>query len=204
MFRLSSTTLTSINLDWVLTNERPFNQPIVSAARALFYRNFFSLHFPSLRSLQFRNAVTSDTILPKGMYLFDRWNLHISGMYPTEELSPPLRAELEGYLGLQFLERHTKLQCLAWPVNQFFAPNRDEATRGRVEAVVANLARTLTELRVDAMYAYGGDPKSVRNDPRGQGMFFFLFLLPPFMIFSFPILSSTPPNPNFLTPSFFF
>jgi hypothetical protein len=54
-------------------------------------------------------------------------------------------------------------------LQQFFSSSVDPTTKARVDAVIANLARTLTDLRVDAMYDYHGDSASIEQDRRGQG-----------------------------------
>lgn len=133
MFTNASSTITSINLDWLLCAPHRFP----STDPTSMYRALFRCRFPHLRNFQFRNCVVAETRMPEGLYLLDH-----SG-------------------GLDFMEAHQGLLCLAWPMDQVFShasPPGHVATR--LEAVVDNLGRTLMDLRVDTAYSGTGEPNS--------------------------------------------
>ncbi|KAI9715841.1 MAG: hypothetical protein M1812_005661 [Candelaria pacifica] len=89
-----------------------------------------SITFPKLRALQVRNAAMPETIFRDGSFLF------------------------EGFW-LDFLSRHPKIQCLAWPSEHFFSatPNNAETRQ-----VIDNLGRELKVLRVDAFLLRKAEP----------------------------------------------
>lgn len=120
----SSSTLTSLNLDWVLDI-----MPLIS--------NDWINHatFQNLRAFQVRNNVTKET----------RFSLE-----STISL-------LEGDW-LQFLERHPRIQCLAWPLEYFFHPTISPRLTSRAQDVVMTLGRTLKELRLDANVLFHEEP----------------------------------------------
>lgn len=113
----SSSTLSSLNLDWVL-----------DGALLIEDQWIYSIHFPNLRAFQVRNAVLKDT------------------RFSAE----PVISLLKG-CWLDFMERHPRIQCLAWPLESFcshLAPSAKLSPRAK--NVVTTLGRNLTELRVDA------------------------------------------------------
>jgi hypothetical protein len=145
MFQSASHSLTSVNLDWVLTSfPKAVNPPYYT-----FFRNLFACRFPNLRAFQFRNAVVAETKLPENLYLFSL-------------------SHKPGTAGLDFIEAHPNLSCLAWPMEHFFSPRKSSADiETRIAFVVHNLGRTLTDLRVDVDYAGHGEPMSESvNCPR--------------------------------------
>lgn len=72
MFRLVAPTLTSLNLDWLLTVPS-FSPESPDTLRLLgWYCELFDLRFPNLRSFQYRNAVVPETAFPAGVYLLDQ------------------------------------------------------------------------------------------------------------------------------------
>lgn len=78
----SSSTLTSLNLDWLITS-RVFDvmqDPSLKPLRAL--REIFRLRFPCLRAFQLRNTVVSECALPQGLYLLDECSTEVSGSEP--------------------------------------------------------------------------------------------------------------------------
>ncbi|KAH7406184.1 hypothetical protein DE146DRAFT_435793 [Phaeosphaeria sp. MPI-PUGE-AT-0046c] len=124
-------TLTSLNLDWVLWR-RGEDDRVDDSSSAMI--SLAALRFPQLRAFQLRNAVLQQTQLHNDILLLED-------------------------TFLEFMEFHTKLQCLAWPLDKFYShvkPSID--VRNRSLKVVAHLATTLTDLRVDAQYAGHGEP----------------------------------------------
>lgn len=72
LFRQAAPTLTSLNLDWILTV--PLHRTISWDDYQQWlgwYDKLFSLRFPNLRAFQYRNAVVKETILPPPIYLLD-------------------------------------------------------------------------------------------------------------------------------------
>lgn len=127
----STSTLTSLNLDWVLWRQRE-DDPCDNSNNVL---NALSrMRFPHLRAFQIRNAVMPLTKLPDNVYLFE-------GSF------------------LSFLEAHPKLQCLGWPLDKIYShakPSIDVQSRTR--RLIAHLAIMLTDLRLDTCYAGYGEP----------------------------------------------
>ena len=108
----SSSTLTSLTLDWVIDQ--------TATVRAI-----AGLTFPHLKAFQVRNAVLDDAQLPQMIdwYLF----------------SP---------LWLAFLNRHPKIQCLAWPMQHFLPDNR--AITSRECSIVSQVCQGLKQIRIDS------------------------------------------------------
>lgn len=75
LFRSAASTLTSLNLDWALTNPLQFydtqKYPDYYERWVSWYLELFSLRLPHLVSFQYRNAVVQETELPVGLYLLD-------------------------------------------------------------------------------------------------------------------------------------
>ncbi|KNG44213.1 hypothetical protein TW65_08887 [Stemphylium lycopersici] len=135
----STSTLTSINLDWVhwRRQEKTPSYPINSER---FLVALSKLRFPHLRALQIRNAVLPLTRLPDDIYLLE-----------------------DTFLG--FLEAHPKIQCLGWPMDQVYShtkPSIEVQTRSR--RLVAHLAYMLTDLRIDTQHVTRGEP--VTDEPQ--------------------------------------
>jgi hypothetical protein len=149
-----STNLTSINLDWVLfrrTDQRASSES-ESSLQSMF-KGFFKLHFPYLRAFQFRNAVIPESELPQGVYLLDTCD------------SAPLTL-FDPDMCVSWLERHPKLQSLAWPADRFFGLTKTTTPelRQRIDSVISRMARTLVDLRVDTVYSRGGEFKTDDSD----------------------------------------
>jgi hypothetical protein len=110
------------------------------------YLDFFSLRFPRLKALQWRNCVVTDTALPPPFFLFDK----VDGL--------PAHATA----CIDFMEAHSNLQCLAWPMDGFFSASRkiSRELATRVDAIITNLSRTLVDLRVDTMFRSRGEPQT--------------------------------------------
>jgi hypothetical protein len=120
--------------------------------------NFFELRFPHLRALQFRNAVVLETMHPQGLYLFDQARIPFHDDWEANMVLGHNYKERLDLGCLKFMEYHTNLQCLAWPMDGFFSdqPLRSDIA-DRVEAVINNLGRTLLDLRVDMLYIGQGE-----------------------------------------------
>jgi len=174
-----SQTLTSLTLDWLFmlpsvpspSREGRSGQPPVS-----FFVALFTLRFPHLKAFQFRNAVVPDTLLPRGLYLLDRAHVHVrtrrTGLSRGSHDAhiPKNEQQMLNTACLEFMEAHADLQCLAWPMDHFFSetgPPGDIASR--VQAVINNLGRTLTELRVDATFSGAGEPQSENTGHADRG-----------------------------------
>ncbi|KAI4945351.1 hypothetical protein J4E86_009238 [Alternaria arbusti] len=130
----SASNLTSLNLDWIHWRRRDTELTGSTTDSGLFLSALSRLRFPHLRAFQIRNAVLPPTVLPKDVYL------------------------MEGPF-LDFVEAHPKIQCLGWPMDKMYShtkPSLDIQNRSR--ALVAHLATTLTDLRIDTQYAGPGEP----------------------------------------------
>jgi hypothetical protein len=131
LIECSTSTLTSLNLDWILWGRK---QSQHHSSSSDFLHNLTKLHFPHLRAFQVRNAVLPLTRLPDDIYLLE-----------------------DTFLG--FLEAHPKIQCIAWPMDRFYGhkkPSIDVQTRS--QKLVAHLAMMLTDLRLDVEYTGSGEP----------------------------------------------
>lgn len=131
LFSSSAFTLTSINLDWVLFRRKD-NDPYDSSSS--FLRNLQRLRFPNLRAFQIRNAVLPLTKLPDDVFLLET-------------------------TFLEFMEAHSKIQCLGWPLDKIYSHVKPSIeTQIRSRKLVAHLAMMLTDLRIDTQYAGHGEP----------------------------------------------
>ncbi|KAF1942133.1 hypothetical protein EJ02DRAFT_422377 [Clathrospora elynae] len=131
LFESSASTLTSLNLDWILWRRRESDSH--NSASYLLH-TLKGLKFPHLRAFQVRNAVLPLTQLPDNVYLLED-------------------------TFLDFLEAHAKIQCLGWPMDKIYShlkPSVDVQNRSR--KLVAHLAMMLTDLRIDAQYTGHGEP----------------------------------------------
>ncbi|KAF2090228.1 hypothetical protein K490DRAFT_35015 [Saccharata proteae CBS 121410] len=133
-------TLVSLNLDWVIWTDDQIRKPADTLITETLLKSLSRLHFPNLRAFQVRNAVTDQTKLPESLYLFGFEAIDTNG--PTEPVF------------LNFLETHPSLKCLAWPMDRFFHHSHRSAVcpeiAARIDIVIANMGRTLIDLRVDA------------------------------------------------------
>lgn len=167
-------TLTSLSLDWVFTMPAELDHTVLKGRMehdrwiGLFI-DLFSLRFPHLRAFQFRNALVMETRVLPGLYLLDHARSPApSDLMPDEDIGDFARtahqqAQLDT-LCLCFMEAHPKLQCLAWPMDRFFADDAlPSAIDARVEAVLENLSRNLIDLRVEDLYDGVSDLQS-END----------------------------------------
>jgi hypothetical protein len=149
ILELSSASLTSLNLDWVLFRRTDQRASLESTGclEGLF-RIMFGLFFPCLRAFQFRNAVVAESELPPFVYLLDACDAD--------------SASKKADMCIKFLERHSKLRCLAWPADRFFRET-DSTTpdlRARADRVISDLAHSLEDLRVDTIYSPSGEYKT--------------------------------------------
>jgi hypothetical protein len=127
----SSSTLTSLNLDWVSWRREELDPHDESRS---ILQSLASLRFPHLRAFQVRNAIMPQTALPDDVYLLED-------------------------TFLDFMEAHAKLQCIAWPMDKFYShvkPSSD--LQSRCWRLIAHLAHKLVDLRVDANYKTHGEP----------------------------------------------
>lgn len=133
----SWSTLTNLNLDWLLWRQQGSNDDTKAMSDL---QQLSQLRFPNLRAFQLRNAVVQETGLPQGVFLLED-------------------------MFLAFMEAHTRIQCLAWPLDRFFShckPCID--VQVRVRAVVSHLQNVLVDLRLDSFYSGNGE----MNTDKGQ------------------------------------
>jgi hypothetical protein len=136
----ASPTLVKLTLDWIIW--RSVGSDADELAQG-FMKQLSKRRFPNLRAFQVRNAVVPMTILPHDIYLLD---------------SP----------FLEFLEAHTKLECLAFPINRFYGNTTlSPDMAGRIRRLVAHLGATLVDLRLDMFYNTSVDPIT---DEGGAGL----------------------------------
>ncbi|KXS96284.1 hypothetical protein AC578_3871 [Pseudocercospora eumusae] len=167
MLHNASATLTSLNLDWVLTTPQKHCSKSL-ANWCSFYLDLFKCRFPHLRAFQFRNFATPDNIMPPGIYLLDHANI----LEDIPEMSLRQNGASDDNLiasldlaGLAFMEAHQDLQCLAWPMGHFFSHRGVSADISeRVDAVIENLGRTLIDLRIDTVFRNYGEPATEEDD----------------------------------------
>lgn len=163
MFNSMANTLTSLNIDWVLAPPNAEKMTTVDYERWVkWYVDLFSLRCPHLKAFQYRNAVAQQTLLPEGLFLFDYSTIFTGNSFeqhwvPGSHSSPPFEVGLQP---LEFFEAHTNLQCLAWPMDQFFSHVRRSDISTRVQNVIDRLGQTLIDLRVDAFYTGVAEPHS--------------------------------------------
>lgn len=147
-------TLTSLNLDWVYCAPLQ-NDTATLGSWAAIYARLFSCRFPHLRSFQWRNCVVPETRMPKGLYLLDS----AADEYASYSASTCVKST--DLAGLEFMEAHPNLLCLAWPMEHFFSHRSSSPdVVSRVRSVVHNLGRSLTDLRVDTPYSGMGETNS--------------------------------------------
>ena len=71
MLDASSSTLTSLNLDWLIMHKVRNAEPDLSLRPLVTIREIFRLRFPCLRAFQLRNSVVKECELPSGLFLLD-------------------------------------------------------------------------------------------------------------------------------------
>ncbi|KAL1630666.1 hypothetical protein SLS54_000537 [Diplodia seriata] len=127
LLRDSAATLTSLNLDMLLSDDA-YRSREEWLVRDMFSR-LSHLRFPHLRAFQLRNVMTPWTKLD----------------------TPGSPAPVIDFL--DFMEAHPNISCLSWPMENFFSHQRPEGQAAiQQDRVISNLARTLTELRVDTTF----------------------------------------------------
>lgn len=128
----SSSTVTKLNLDWILWRRHDHHDvdgPALTVLHAL-----SRSRFPNLRAFQIRNAVVSMTKLPPNIFLLES-------------------------TFLDFLEAHPKIQCLAFPLDRFYSDEKQpQEIMTRSRKLVAHLSTVLIDLRLDSCYNNHGDP----------------------------------------------
>ncbi|KAF9699227.1 hypothetical protein EKO04_003044 [Ascochyta lentis] len=137
LFQFSQSTLTRLDLDWILWRQRERDDAHDGSSE--FLANLSNMRFPNLVALQMRNAVLPLTRLPPDVFLLE-----------------------DTFLG--FLEAHPKIKCLAWPLDKFYSHVRPSVTvQSRCRKLIAHLAMVLTDLRLDTYYAGNGEPMTDDN-----------------------------------------
>jgi hypothetical protein len=143
--------LTSLNLDWLMLPVDIREDAADENKWPCFLLHTLSaMHFPNLTSFQLRNAVSTYTKLPSGLFLFSDSTL------PSHEVGHKVSIDFLG-----FLESHDKLEYLAWPMDRWF-PTTNLNDR-RIEAVVGRLSTKLKTLRIDSYFDPSGEPQTERN-----------------------------------------
>ena len=132
LFQCSQSTLTRLDLDWILWRQKENNDEYDGSSEAL--KDLAAMRFPHLVAFQMRNAVLPLTKLPNDVFLLED-------------------------TFLTFLEKHPKIKCLAWPLDKFYNHTRPSVeTQSRCRNLIAHLAMVLTDLRLDTYYAGNGEP----------------------------------------------
>lgn len=126
----SSSTLTSLNLDWILWRQGEKDDDFYAFN---IMQELAQLRFPNLRAFQMRNAVVPQTKLPDDVFLLED-------------------------TFLDFLEAHTKIQCLSWPLDRFYSHTKPSPElQSRTRRLVAHLGNVLVDLRLDSYYSGNGE-----------------------------------------------
>lgn len=134
LFHSSQSTLTRLDLDWILWRQRERNDRYDTSPDLL--RELSAMRFPHLVAFQLRNAVMPLTALPNDIFLLE-----------------------DDFLA--FMEEHPKIKCLAWPLDRFYRHTKPSVElQTRCQSLIAHLARVLTDLRLDTHYIGSGEPKS--------------------------------------------
>ncbi|KAF2625837.1 hypothetical protein BU25DRAFT_370890, partial [Macroventuria anomochaeta] len=132
LFQFSQSTLTRLDLDWILWRQREHDDKRDESS--VFLKGLAALRFPHLVAFQMRNAVLPLTKLPNDVFLLED-------------------------TFLTFLEEHPKIKCLAWPLDKFYNHTRPSVeTQSRCRILIAHLAMVLTDLRLDTYYTGNGEP----------------------------------------------
>lgn len=137
LFQFSQSTLTRLDLDWILWRQRDQNDAYDDSSE--FLTSLSRMNFPNLVAFQMRNAVLPLTKLPDDVFLLEN-------------------------TFLTFLETHSKIKCLAWPIDRFYHHTRPSVEiQSRCRKLIAHLAMVLTDLRLDTYYAGNGEPMTDDN-----------------------------------------
>ena len=127
----SSSSLTNLCLDWLIWRQKGSDTNHPALAHTM--QTLSTMRFPNLRSFQVRNAVVPQTLLPDDIYL----------------LESPF---------LEFLEYHTKIQCLGWPLDLVYSHRKAaQEVQSRSRRIVAHLGTILTDLRLDTYHHGNGE-----------------------------------------------
>lgn len=134
LFESSQSTLTRLDLDWILWRPREQDNEVDGSSEIL--KELASMRFPHLVAFQMRNAVMQLTSLPDDVFLLED-------------------------TFLTFMEEHPKIKCLAWPLDRFYRHTRPSVElQSRCRSLIAHLARVLTHLRLDTYYVGTGEPRT--------------------------------------------
>jgi hypothetical protein len=153
MLDQSRYTLTSLNLDWLMLapGQKASRDSLVQYD---FFQTLSGLRFQNLRAFQLRNTVCASTRVPDNVYLLQPTKVEAGTGEPNSNKTCKIDF-------LSFLENHTKLECLAWPLERFFAKRHvySEAFE-RAEAVALRLGITLKTLRLDSYFDSWGEDQT--------------------------------------------
>lgn len=173
LLKNTNNTLTSLCFDWALTMplECRLDSDIDANRRwAGVFLDLFSLRLPNLKAFQYRNAIVFDSSIPSGLFLLDHVRLEKrtdhGNICDKFDLEAGTQEKLD-LAPLEFMEAHPKLQCLSWPMENFFSdrPLPTELAQ-RVDKVLDDLGRSLVDLRVDTFYTGFGEQQT--EDPRSK------------------------------------
>ncbi|KAH6620314.1 hypothetical protein C7974DRAFT_230993 [Boeremia exigua] len=132
LFEASQSTLTRLDLDWILWRQRELDD--IHDGSAVFLKDLAAMRFPYLVAFQMRNAVLPLTKLPDEVFLLED-------------------------TFLSFLEAHPRIKCLAWPLDKFYNHTRPSVElQSRCRILIGHMAMVLTDLRLDTYYAGNGEP----------------------------------------------
>ncbi|KAF2626974.1 hypothetical protein BU25DRAFT_76033 [Macroventuria anomochaeta] len=93
LFQFSQSTLTRLDLDWILWRQQEHNDKVDGSSE--FLKDLTVTRLPHLIAFQIRNAVLPMIKLPNDVS-------HLEDTFLT------------------FLEEHPKIECLAWPLDKFY------------------------------------------------------------------------------------
>lgn len=95
IFKAAASSLTSLNLDWIITRRVFDAVPRADAHKAsTAFSEMFALRFPHLKAFQLRNSVVKECQLPSGLYLLDECSMQNVGdegmLIPSERMGSPV------------------------------------------------------------------------------------------------------------------
>ncbi|KAF2220248.1 hypothetical protein BDZ85DRAFT_303507 [Elsinoe ampelina] len=129
----------TISLDWdgiVMDRSLLSNHPLVHTSLAKLFRQFFQLDFPQLTTLINRFAALGDGVHLPDMFVFDTTG-------DTEMDDASLEA-----LSSSFFDRHSRIEELVWPINQFFSGRGGLTLTRASQTTLTRLATNLRRLEV--------------------------------------------------------
>lgn len=124
-------------------------------------KNLAGAYFERVKRLTF--CVAS----PEGLFLLDQVHIDFADTEGYQPMQASHFHHLYTYRNacIEFMEAHTALQCLAWPMEQFFSEHQAHPDlQGRIDAIIERLSRTLLDLRVETLFRSSGEPRSDNVD----------------------------------------